>query len=181
MKKQTRFLAVLSLLIASFVCQEASAQQIRKGDWLLSPGLGFGYWYAGGVTLNFNAEYSVTDELGIGGYFGYTRWDHDYAPGFNDYHYTFIDVGARASYHFAKVFKVRNKKFDPYAGGILGFLSSSYNYDGPNNPGYHNTYDSKLRIGIHAGARYYFTDSFAAYGELTSTLSPLILGVTWKL
>jgi len=179
MKKETRFLAIVALLLASLAFQGASAQELRKGNVLLSPGIGFGYWYAGGVTLNFNAEYSVTDELGIGGYFGYTRWDNGYIG--NDYHYTFIDVGARASYHFAKVFKVRNKKFDPYAGGILGFVSSSYNYDGPYNPGYHDTYDGKVRIGIHAGARWYFSDNFAAYGELTTALSPLILGVTWKL
>ena len=30
--------------------------------------------------------------------------------------YTFIDFGARGTYHFATLLKVKNEKFDPYAG-----------------------------------------------------------------
>lgn len=175
MKKETRFLALLALIVASLSYQNASAQEIRQGDFLLNAGLGFGYYYAGGVTFNVNGEYSVTDDLGIGGYLGFTRWDRGYAG--YDYDYTFIDFGARASYHFARVFKVRNKKFDPYAGGILGFVTSSY--DGPGN-GYNDPYDGEVRIGVHAGARYYFTDNFAGYGEVGYGVSSLVLGVTFK-
>lgn len=178
MKKETRFLALFAILLASLTYQDASAQEVQKGNVLLNAGLGFGYYYAGGVSLNLNAEYSVTDELGVGGYFAYTRWDNGYFG--YDYNYTFIDIGARASYHFARILKVRNKKFDPYAGAFLGIVTSSYDYDGPGN-NYHDDYDGGLRTGIHAGARYYFTDNFAGYGELGIGLSPLILGVTLKL
>lgn len=180
MKKATRFVAALGLLMASLSFQDASAQEIQKGNFLINAGLGFGYYYAGGVSLNVNGEYSVTDELGVGGYFAYTRWDNNVGFGY-DYNYTFIDLGARASYHFARIFKVKNKKFDPYAGAFLGFVTSSYDYDGPGNNNYRDTYDGGLRTGIHAGARYYFTDTFAGYGELGIGLSPLVLGLTWKL
>lgn len=178
MKKETRFLALLAILIASFSYQGASAQaELQKGNLLLNAGLGFGYYYAGGVSFNLNAEYSVTDELGIGGYFAYTTWDNSYLN--NSYDYTFLDFGARASYHFARIFGVTNKKFDPYAGAFLGFVTSSF--DGPGGYDYNDSYDGGLRTGIHAGARYYFAPTFAGYGELGIGLSPLVLGVTLKL
>ena len=181
MKKETRLLALLAMLVASFSYQGASAQaELDKGNLLLNAGLGFGYYYAGGVSLNINAEYSVTPELGVGGYFAYTSWDNDWYDGTrrHDISYNFIDIGARASYHFAKLLGVTNPKFDPYAGAFLGFVTSSYDddfgYDG-------DDYDGGLRTGIHAGARYYFAPKFAGYGELGIGLSPLVLGVTLKL
>jgi hypothetical protein len=181
MKKETRLLALLAILIASFSYQGASAQaELDKGNLLLNAGLGFGYYYAGGVSFNLNAEYSVTPELGIGGYFAYTHWENDWWDGTRrrDIGYNFIDIGARASYHFAKLFGVTNPKFDPYAGAFLGFVSSSYDDDF----GYDDDdYDGGLRTGIHAGARYYFAPNFAGYGELGIGLSPLVLGVTLKL
>lgn len=182
MKKETRLLALLAILIASFSYQGASAQaELDKGNLLLNAGLGFGYYYAGGVSFNLNAEYSVTPELGIGGYFAYTHWENDwgYAGNRYDIGYNFIDIGARASYHFAKLFGVNNPKFDPYAGAFLGFVTSSNDYDGD---GYDDdSYDGGLRTGIHAGARYYFAPNFAGYGELGIGLSPLVLGLTLKL
>jgi hypothetical protein len=181
MKKETRLLALLAILVASFSYQGASAQAaLTKGNVLLNAGLGFGYYYAGGVSVNLNGEYSFLDELGIGPYFAYTRWDNGYFG--YDYSYTFIDIGVRGSYHFAKLFGVTNKKFDPYAGAFLGVVTSSYNYDGPGgNNDYDDAYDGGLRTGIHAGARYYFSPNFAGYGELGIGLSPLVLGLTLKL
>ena len=46
-----------------------------------------------------------------------------------DYAYTFVDFGARGSYHFGKLLKVNTDQFDPYAGAFLGFVSSSYSSD----------------------------------------------------
>lgn len=172
--------AVIAIFIISFASHEAHAQaELQRGNLLLNAGVGFGYYYAGGASFNLNGEYSVTEELGIGAYFAFTRWDNHYF-GYN-YDYTFIDLGARASYHFARILGVNDPKFDPYAGVFLGFVSSSYKYDGPGNNGYNDAYDGTVRTGIHIGARYYFSDQFAGYGELGVGLSPLVLGITYKL
>lgn len=170
------------MLVASFSYQGASAQaELDKGNLLLNGGIGFGYYYAGGVSINLNAEYSITPEIGVGGYFAYTHWENDWGYLGNGYDisYNFIDIGVRGSYHFAKLFGVNNPNFDPYAGAFLGFVTSSNNYDGPYD--YDDDYDGGLRTGIHAGARYYFAPNFAGYGELGIGLSPLVLGVTLKL
>ncbi|MBL7859277.1 MAG: hypothetical protein JNM57_16410 [Cyclobacteriaceae bacterium] len=167
------------LLVFLSLIQFDAAAQVQKGNVLINAGLGFGYYYAGGVSLTANAEFSITDEIAVGPYLAYTRWDYGYFG--YDYHYNFIDFGARGTYHFAKLLKVKNDKFDPYAGVFLGFVSSSYTYDGGSGNNYSDSYDGGVRSGIYAGARYYFSDKFAGFGELGIGLSPLVLGVTFKL
>lgn len=168
--KKLFLLATVSLLF-SF----ASNAQQQKGNFLLNAGFGVGYYYAGGTTLMVSGEYSVTDNLGIGGYVGHTSWNRAYSV--YDYKYRFIDFGARASYHFNEIFGITNDKMDVYGGGFLGFLVSSY--DGPGS-GYVDAYDGGLRLGIHAGFRYYFAPRVAGYGELGAGYVPLSLGLTFK-
>jgi len=177
-KKNLLFLAsVICLSLASFTTQAQA--QLEKGNILLNAGVGFGYYYAGGVSFNLNGEYSVTPELAIGPYFAYTSYNYNY-PGTYDYSYSFIDFGVRGSYHFSKLFKINVEELDIYGGAFLGFVASSYDYDGPGGD-YDDPYDGGIRGGIHAGARYYFSEKFAGYGELGIGLSPLVLGVTLKL
>lgn len=164
------------LSLAGFASQAQA--QFQKGDLLLNAGLGFGYYYAGGVSLNLNGEYSITDELGIGPYFAFTKYDYHYV-GYK-YDYTFMDFGVRASYHFSKLLKINVEQLDIYGGGFLGFVVGNYDYDGPGND-YDDPYDGGIRAGIHAGARYFFSPKFAAYGELGYGLSPLVLGASFKL
>lgn len=170
------YLVVSFVLLLSLTTSYAQQyDRYHKGDFMLSGGIGAGYYYAGGATLSINGEYSVTDEIGVGGYFGYTHWNYGYI--FGDYKYNFIDIGARASYHFGKLLKVRNDKFDPYAGAFLGFVSSSYT--GPNGA-YRDAYDGGLRTGIHVGARYFFTENFAGFGEIGAGFVPILIGVSYK-
>ena len=184
MKKDIRFLVVISFLLLSF-SQFSATAQVRKGDFLLSPNLGLGYYYAGSgasVTIGVNGEYAFTDEISGGGYVAYTHWTNDYGYQGNryDYSYNFIDFGARASYHFAKLLRVTNKKFDPYAGAFLGFVTSSYSYDGNGSAFYEDDYDGGLRSGIYAGARYFFQPNIGVYGELIIGLTPISIGMTFK-
>ena len=176
MKKTILSIAFAGLfLLMNNVCQAQA--DLSKGNVLLNGGLGFGYYYAGGVSINFNAEFSITDEIGIGPYLGFTTWRYGYF-GYR-YNYTFIDFGVRGSYHFARLFNVTNDRFDPYGGIFIGYLSSSYS--GPDGFDYSDPYGGAFRAGIHAGARYYFTSKFAGYGEVGVGLSPLTLGLTLKL
>ena len=176
---------ILSLVCAMGLClaQVDSFAQYKTGDVILNTGFGLGYWYAGGSYGNFaaglsvNAEFScILDDIAIGPYLAVTRRSYDNV-GFN-YNATFIDFGARGTYHFGTLLKVNTDQFDPYAGVFLGFVAVSDNYDGTYA---YDSYGGRLQGGIYGGARYYFTDKFAAFGEVGVGLYPIFLGVTFKL
>jgi len=177
--KKSYILSLICVMCLLFAHVDSFGQEFQKGDVIISPGLGLGYYYGGGfaVGLTANAEFSITDDIAIGPYFAFTRWDYNYGQGY-DYAYTFIDFGARGSYHFGKLLKVNTDQFDPYAGAFLGFVSSSYStdYAGGNDP-----YDGGIRGGIYAGARWFFSEKFGAFGEVGVGLYPVTLGVTFKL
>lgn len=177
--KIKNLLFTLAIAMTLSLISLTSHAQLQKGDFLLNAGLGFGYYYAGGLSLNVNGEYSITDELAIGPYFAFTQYDYGYSG--YDYDYTFMDFGVRGSYHFSKLFKINVEELDIYGGAFLGFVVGNYDYDGPGGNDYDDPYDGGIRGGIHAGARYFFSDKFAAYGEVGVGLSPLVLGVTFKL
>jgi hypothetical protein len=182
MKKHKLVIIFAFALVFWFVGSDASAQgELKQGDILAGAFLGFGHNYGGGVGIGINTEYSITDEIGIGGYFAYTRWDYGYGYGGGsyNYHYNFFDIGVRGSYHFGDLFNVRNKKFDPYASAYLGYLASSYT--GDNSVVYTDPYGNKLRTGVVAGARYYFSDNFAGYAEAGYGVHLLAVGLTLKL
>lgn len=180
MKNIFKFLCVIAIV---FSCTFASGQsRYDKGDVLLNAGIGLGYYFAGGVPLLVSAEWVVNDVISVGPYLGYTSYSYNYGwlgSGYK-YKYTFFDLGVRASYHFSELFEIRNEKVDVYGGAFLGFVISSYSGDdfGGN---YSDPYAGGLRLGIHAGARYYFSEKVAGYGELGYGIAPLSIGLTFKL
>ena len=180
--KKSYILSLVCAIALALSGTNAFAQKFEKGSVIINPGLGLGYWYAGsGFAVGFaaNAEFSITDDIAIGPYIGFTHWTYDYAyAGNNDISYNFIDFGARGSYHFGRLLKVKNDNFDPYAGAFLGFVTSSNNYD---DNGYADPYDGAVRGGLYAGARYFFSDKFGVFGELGVGYYPVFLGVTFKL
>ncbi len=169
---------VLCFSMIFFAAQNVSAQaEIDKGNVLLNGGLGFGYYYAGGVPILFSADFAINDAITIGPYLGFTSWRRNYF-GYR-WSYTFIDFGARGAYHFSKHIDNMTEKLDLYGGVMLGYRITSYSYSGAID--LDNDYPSALTAGLFGGARYYFTDRFAAYGELGYGVAPLMLGVTFKL
>lgn len=175
MKKILKFLCVAVMVFSATL---ASGQaRYDKGDVLLNAGIGLGYYYAGGVPLQLSAEFAVNDVFSVGPYFGYTSYSYNYGFG-GKWKYTFIDIGVRGSYHFSELFEINNEKVDIYGGAFLGYLISSYSGD---NGVYDDPYGSSLRLGIHAGARYFFSEKVAGYGELGYGIAPLSLGLTFKL
>jgi len=177
MKKILKFLCVAAMI---FSATFASAQgRYTKGDVLLNAGIGLGYYYAGGVPLLLSAEFAVNDVFSIGPYLGYTSYNYNYNFGGYKWRYTFLDIGVRGSYHFSELFEIRNEQVDVYGGLFLGYTISSYS--GDTFSGYDDPYASTLRLGIHAGARYFFSEKVAGYGELGYGIAPLSLGVTFKL
>src|SRR5687768_5725631 len=110
--KKFLLLAVLAMTI-SF----SSMAQYDKGEFILNAGIGLGYYYAGGTTLQVNGEYFFTDKLSIGPYLGYTNYSYRFAGAGWDYN--FIDLGVRGSYHFSELFGINNENLDIYGGAFL--------------------------------------------------------------
>jgi hypothetical protein len=179
MKNILKFLCVIAIVFsATFVSGQS---RYTKGDVLVNAGVGLGYYYAGGVPLLLSAEWAVNDVISVGPYLGYTSYNYNY--GFVGtryrYRYTFFDIGVRGSYHFSELFEIRDERIDVYGGAFLGFVVSNFssNFGGD----YDDPYAGGLRLGIHVGARYYFTEKLAGYGELGYGIAPLSLGLTFKL
>jgi len=172
---------ILFAALMVFSVYSASAQvKYGKGDVLLNVGIGAGYYYAGGVSGIASAEFFVNDAISVGPYLGITSYNYDYNFGNNyKYKYTFIDFGGRASYHFSKHLNLNTDKLDLYGGALLGFVASSYS--GTKVNGYNDPYDGSVRGGVFAGARYFFTPVFGVNGEVGIGITPLLLGISFKL
>lgn len=174
-----KVLVVFSLCMFAFAAQEASGQvKYGKGDVLLNLGIGAGYYYAGGVPFVASAEFLLNDAFSIGPYLGFTSYGY-HALGYR-WNYTFIDFGARGAYHFSKHLNLNTKQLDLYGGAMLGFVASHYNDN--NSSTFSDPYGNTVRGGVFGGARWYFTNSFAANGEVSiGGITPLLIGVTFKL
>lgn len=172
-------LKLLCVTVMLFSATFASGQgRYAKGDVLLNAGLGLGYYYASGVPLLLSGEFAVNDVISVGPYLGFTSYNRNWGGG-TTWKYTFLDIGVRGSYHFSELFEIRNEQVDVYGGLSLGYLISNYSGD-PVFGGY-DPYPDVFRLGIHAGARYFFSDKVAGYGELGYGVAPLALGLTFKL
>lgn len=171
------FLKFLCVVVLVFSASFASAQaRYDKGDVLLNAGIGLGYsYFGGGVPILVGADFAVNDVITVGPYFGYTSYGY-----LSSYRYTSIDIGARGSYHFSELFEIRNEKLDIYGGVALGYSITSSNYD-YGFYGYSDPYPDRIQFGLHAGARYFFSEKVAGFGELGFGLATLAIGLTFKL
>jgi hypothetical protein len=160
----------------------AQDQVFQKNDKDLSFGIGFGTpWGIAGYStvlppLGVNFDYALRDDwgpgvFGVGGYAGLSSYKYTYF-GFNA-NYTTIMLTARATYHYTFV-----DNLDTYGGAQLGFraVSSSGDDFGTFDPGGPNNVVNSLFV----GARYYFSDEFAAYSELAWDIAFFTIGITYK-
>ena len=171
-----------------------------KGTTVVNLGLGlvgFGsYALLGGSSgltrfplILISGEHGLNADLGpgvlaIGGLIGYRSASYIGSDNFNllraEYKWKWSDiyVGARGIYHYQLV---PNPKVDTYGGVTLGVRISSFNDNGyfkTRGLGGYKASSSYLSSGLFVGARYYFTDMIAAYGEFGYDLALLKLGVS---
>ena len=149
---------------------KASAQSFEKGTSVLQLGIGFGGDF--GTPFGLGYEYGISDKIGIGAYVGYGS-KKDSFFGY-DVEYKSVLVGAKGNYHF-----YQTDKFDAYGGAFLGFNSQSATVSG--STPFTATDDSGVLLGLNAGARYYFTDSLAAFAEVGFGLAIVNVGLAYKL
>ena len=185
---------LFTLLVAMACVLTASAQEevFVKGDKVAHAGFGIGSYLGGsGYTSTvppvlISAEYGVTDALlnngkgyvGVGGYMAYSANKYN-AGSYNGADYgwkhSYIIIGARGAFHYQFV-----DKLDTYAGAMLGYNIASSSYFG--NSGYNGASNSVggVTYTSFVGARYYFTDKIAAFGEVGYGIAALELGVAVK-
>ena len=182
--KRSIFKKVAIATIAVTMCATTVVgqdQTFGKGDNVINLGIGFGgSWYSGygfgwnGVTrlptLSLSYEHCIVGSLwddrssiGVGGQFGYTRikWKD------SDWRISNTTIGVRGALHYAFV-----DKLDTYAGLMMGYKIVSDNSDW--------NYKNQFVSDYYLGARYYFSDNFAAFAELGYYWSLLNIGVSLK-
>lgn len=182
MKKKIYLIIFVLCLVSSTFAQDNA---FKKGDGVLNLTIGFGNGlYASGATSSVPAiaasyEVGIVDNvaqkgtIGIGGYVGYTSAKYDYF-GYG-WTYTDIVIGARGAFHYPFV-----DKLDTYAGLLLAYDINSVSYTGETE-GLTAASVGGLKIGIYAGARYYFSDMFAGLVEVGTGLAYFNIGIALKL
>jgi hypothetical protein len=174
---------VVFLFLASFHWSAfAQDEAFNKGYMSINLGVGLGiYGGKSGFSNNFpliagSFEYGVVDlfdsraGIGIGGYLGFTASKDD------NYTYSDLIIGPRGLFHYQFI-----EKLDTYAGVMLGYDNVSIvNSSNPVN----NTKlpSSQFVNSYFVGARYYFSEHIAVFGELgygSGVGSPLQIGLCY--
>ena len=187
--KKLFFTLAVCILAGSFA--SAQSPSFIKGDNVVSLGIGIGgnlYGWTSGSNVKKIPPISVSFEhgivgnlfndencsLGVGGLLAYSsaKWD----GGGYGWKSSSIVVGARGAIHYAFM-----DKLDTYAGLMLGYHIYSHKWTGDYG-GYNTSAGaSGLAFSFFGGARYYFTNSIAAFAELGYGYAILNLGVSFKL
>ena len=188
---------VISLCSIALLGQYSSlAQAFGPGDNIIGLGLGVGgsynaYGSYNGVSPLITAHFehglglkAGPGTIGAGAFIGYktAHYRSDlYYPYYLDYRWTYVQFGARASYHWNDWHGI--EQLDTYA-GVLAGVSIRIESDNSYYPGYSNYLGPRthhpFRHDVFAGARWYFSDSFAAYADLGYGLSNLCGGLSFK-
>ena len=185
MKKLFAFILVALLSIPVMQAQES---MFNLGDKVVNLGIGLGstlysgtYYTRGFPPVSISYEQAIKDEIldkgviGIGGYLGYTSYKYDYLGW--GYKYSNIVIGAGGFFHYPLI-----DKLDTYIGVLLGYnIASAKEFgDYPGGWDYSSTSGGFVFSGF-VGARYYFTEKFAAFAQVGYGIAYLTLGVSIKL
>ena len=172
MKMKKIIIAVAFMLGVSSV----NAQTFDAGTSVIQLGAAIGSDF--GLPLGASYEYGISEKLGIGAYAGYAS--KSFANSYSnlyDYKVTYTLFGAKGSYHF-----FQSDKLDAYGSILLGYNSATIKYDNGNaNPLFPTPTYGGATYGASIGARYYFTDNIAAFGELGYGIGYLTVGLAYKL
>jgi hypothetical protein len=183
MKKLLMLLVVAVFLMTQLVAQESS---FLKGDKVVNFGLGLGsIWYTGTYyktqvpPVSASFEIGIVDNIlekaviGVGGYMAYSSYKSDYGTG--GWKYSNVVIGARGNFHYPLV-----DHLDTYAGVMLGYNIATDKAWGNYSGSLHSTSYGGIRTAEYVGARYYFSNNFAAMAEIGYGVTILNFGVSLK-
>ncbi len=157
----------------------------QPGRWVASASLGVGvngfYGTGGSPLLGVSAEYGVNENFSVGGVLGHASSKDTYVVLGETFEtkYGYTIIAARGSYHLTDL--VDNERLDLYAGASLGYNKVSVTESARGYGDYVSVGASYMLYGVHAGARYWFNDKVAGFGELGFGLSELAAGVSVRL
>jgi len=202
---KVKILTLVTVFFFGQIMVHAQTSTFQKGDKALNLGLGFGGYAPSGyqvTTPSISASYEVgikdkgpnKGTFGIGGYLGYASYEEKHtsttnpaatygyasylknanAVGNNYWSVNRIMIGARGAFHYPLA-----EKLDTYGGVTLGFILRSWKWNGAVSRADH---PSRKPFGgdLFVGGRYYFSDKFAAMGELALG-AYLTLGISMKI
>lgn len=171
---------IMFLIILSFVGLNANAQAFKKGDIMLSPGMGLGVYgigygvgFAVPVVLNF--DYGVHDYVSVGAYGGF--WTKKWNYGFNEsYRFSSSHFGARATFHFWQLIDDKvdtdllSDNLDVYFTPWLGYnlRTAKWIDDGGVAP-YNVAWGNRFQGGAQIGVRYFINEHFGFFAEWGGT------------
>ena len=161
-------------VVMALACSTSVSAQDVKGKTFVNAGIGIGtigFSGTGGLPVTLSAEHGFTDKISGGLFMGIVQRKY-----YADYKYNYKVIGVRASYHFNELLQVEVPKLDLYGGASIFYRGYTLKYEGLN--GKEKLTDSNIGVGIHAGARYMFSQNIGGYAELGYGISPLQLGVT---
>ena len=180
-------------LATAFACAAVSAQSASAQAKMTGTGFGIGYTDIGptvglgglnGASASFGGRFEHAIKalpdmgggmLGIQAAAEYYSWSASFA-GFSS-SIKYIPIGVTANYHF----KMTEPKFDPFVGLGLGYNIVSCSYTGAFGTNSDCGYNSGIYAIARAGARYFFSPSMAAYGDVGAGGATLNLGLMFKL
>ena len=146
MKK--RVCVLLAVVLAVTGLATASSKEFSMGKFYLTPQVGFGSW-GGSIPFGANAEYAISENIGIGGTVMAQFWSEAYGSA------SYIMFSAEANYHFIKL---AAEKIDLYVGAGLGYGLISWSYGTGYNSG---GAGSGLILEPILGGRYYISPKMA--------------------
>ena len=174
-----RIIVGVCLMGAFLFMSNRTYAQYKNGDKLLNLGIGLNSYYNGGIPVSGIFEVGVSKVISVGGGIDYLSYHYD-LPGYN-FNFSAVYIAGRGSYHFNDLLNLNSNKLDIYGGLSLGYRSFSWSDNNSSGFNYGSAYGSGLYLGIHAGGRYYFSNSVAGFLELGALgSSNARIGVTFK-
>jgi hypothetical protein len=175
------------VLLFSLPALQAQESMFNLGNKVINLGIGLGntlysgtYYNTGVPPISFSYEQAIVDEvlekgvIGIMGYVGYSSYKYDYLGW--GYKYSNIIVGAGGLFHYPLV-----DNLDTYAGILLGYnIATATEFGTPIGWDYNATSGGIVFSGF-VGARYYFSENFAAFAQVGYGIAYLTLGVSIRL
>lgn len=177
MKQKLHFF-LLAFIIQISLPHLSTAQSV-KGSNFINAGIGlgtFGLSGTGGTPITISVEHGFSDKISAGIIYEMVHTTFD-----NEWKYNYYVFGARGSYHLNEALNVKNKNLDLYGGVTLFYRGYSIKYTGSASNFVESGSTGGVDFAIHAGAHYYFGSSVGGFAELGYGISPLQIGLTFKL
>jgi len=167
-------IVLLSVLVVAFFAAKAQSPTFVKGDKVINLGIGIDSY----ATLSASGEVGILDGIadkgtvGVGAFAGYGFR----ILGSSIYNYSHALAGVRGTFHYPFI-----DKLDTYGGLGIGLQYTRWSWNNDYLGDDYNDSSVGLNAGFFLGARYYFTERLAAFGEVGYGLGYLTVGVAFKL